>query len=101
MKIKQIYSKGMTCPFIVCELCNKDIKHKENNKFESEGMAFWKDADDNGDIETIIAHKSCMMKLESIEENKNLYPNSAELTYFFFDLLHNSQIKTKRFPVEF
>jgi len=101
MKIRQIYSDGKTCPFLVCELCNKNIRHKENNKFESEGMVFWKDVDKENNIETIIAHKKCMLKLEEIKNDKYVYPNSAELNFWFFDLLNNSQIKPKLFPFEF
>jgi hypothetical protein len=98
MKIKQIYLEGKTCPFLVCELCDKIIKHKIKNTFEEEGMVFWKDADDKGDIGTIIAHKKCMLENKTADD---LYLNSVELKYFFFNLLHNSKIKPGRFPVEF
>jgi hypothetical protein len=84
--LTEINLNNLSCPFLVCQICNEQIIQKENP-----GMVFWNDDEGCGEIKGLIAHKSCMSGV-----NYNLFQNSIELEDYFYDLLWNCKIKPRK-----
>jgi hypothetical protein len=91
MSLLMFMTKGSSYPLLACDACGQPIDKAH------EGMAMWDwpgtpaATPDPGECRLVFLHKGAC-------DDRQRWPLSTELPYFFHELLHNMRIKPCALP---